>query len=118
MAPTEATTTAAGVASTDAQTTTAAGVTSTDAQTTTAAGVTSTASTDQTSTAAGVTSTASTDAQPSTVTMMATVATDNGATSAGQPGGTTDMQGGETSTMAEPAQTVPRSSAMKQSGSH
>ena len=90
VAPTEATTTAAGVASTDAQT----------------------------STAAGITSTASTDAQPSTVTMMATVATDTGATSAGQPGGTTDMQGGEISTMAEPAQTVPRSSAMKQSGSH
>ena len=59
VAPTEATTTAAGVASTDAQT----------------------------STAAGITSTASTDAQPSTVTMMATVATDTGATSAGQPGG-------------------------------
>ena len=82
------------------------------------------APTEATTTAAGVTSTASTDAQPST--MMATdaqpstmMATDTGATSAGQSGGATDMQGGDTSTVAEPAQTVPRSSAcMKQSGSH
>ena len=66
-----------------------------------------------TTTAAGVASTTSTDIQTSTM-----MATDTGATSAGQPGGTTDMQGGETSTMAEPAQTVPRSSAMKQSGVH
>ena len=68
-----------------------------------------------TTTAAGVTSTASTDAQTSTM-----MATDTGgtSTSAGQSGGTTDMEGGDTSTMAEQAQTVPRSGAMKQSGSY
>ena len=90
-------------------------VAETEETTTAADSVTSTGAPPNTDAPTSIGVPTSTGAPTGMITMMIT---DTGATS-GQSGGATDLQGGEmTTSPAEQAQTVPRSNAMKQSGSY